>query len=315
MSSVFSIREACPFCDSSSDERIGTVLYHDTAEANRSLANIRGELFLCRECGVAYPSHVYDIVAFASLYEESFKKLNYFNDSFLQNCRLALLKGILATPYMDSLRARFLDFSTLRAFQTPILLKRTKGIDILDIGCGFGEFSSIYSKMNNRVVATEVIQSLVQIVKDLGIDCRFGELEGIDFEEATFDTILLRASYYRTRRPKETMRKLRDLLRSDGEIALLDPCPGREGACYFFEKQFPQGQFYITDRDTYFGMLEERFGMRAAFSRQIYGRPIAPLRQIRLLGNIFGFCELVSANLFRYKPYMLSYNLVKRDVE
>ena len=43
---------------------LAEVNYRDTAEANRDLADVRGALFRCEECGVAFPSHQYTPAAF-----------------------------------------------------------------------------------------------------------------------------------------------------------------------------------------------------------------------------------------------------------
>ena len=56
-------------------------------------------------------------------------------------------------------------------------------------------------------------------------------------------------------------------------------------------------------------MLRERFGLECREARQIHGRPSAPLREVRFLGNILGLLQLLVANLRRNRPYVLSYNL------
>lgn len=56
-------------------------------------------------------------------------------------------------------------------------------------------------------------------------------------------------------------------------------------------------------------MLYDKFNFKMCDYKLIYGRPRTPLKSIKLLGNIVGLFELLAANLFKYKPYMLSYNL------
>ena len=56
-------------------------------------------------------------------------------------------------------------------------------------------------------------------------------------------------------------------------------------------------------------MLHEKFGLRLTQPRAIYGRPGAPLKKVRMLGNIVGLGELMWNNATRRKPYMLSYLL------
>ena len=102
---------------------------------------------------------------------------------------------------------------------------------------------------------------------------------------------------------------MKQALAQGGELTLVDPCPQLEGVEYFFRKQFPQGQFYILDVGRYLGMLKERFQLRCAASRIIRGRPAAPLKSVRFLGNLLGLAELLKANLLANKPYVLSYAL------
>ncbi len=302
-------RAGCPFCHEPSNHVLAGVHYHDTAEANRELPNIFGELYHCLECGVAYPSHLYNIDAFPKLYQKTFRDLKYFDDSFVQVLRKKYIKEILRNYHKNFSLSRFLDAISLHVFQVPNVSRKPNNLKILDVGCGFGEFLSIYEKLGNNVVGTEIFPDLASKLTDYGYNCHCGELENINFNGLKFDVIILRAVFYRTRDPHTTLSTLKSLLTSNGEIVMVDPCPGKDGAEYFFKKQFPQGQFYVVDKDKYKRMLYEKFNLKLGDSKLIYGRPKAPLKTIELLGNILGLLELLAANLFRYKPYMLSYNL------
>ncbi len=58
-------------------------------------------------------------------------------------------------------------------------------------------------------------------------------------------------------------------------------------------------------------MLKTKFQLCCQHSEQIYGRPSAPLKKVRVLGNIQGVLELAWANLIKSKPYVLRYTLKK----
>ena len=73
--------------------------------------------------------------------------------------------------------------------------------------------------------------------------------------------------------------------------------------------QFPQGQYYIIDRDRYRSMLRERFGLAMEHERLIYGRPESHLKNVGLLGTLFEFGEMIVNNLLRRKPFVLAYSL------
>ncbi len=297
---MFVPTRGCPFCRSAG-KPISTVGYHDTAEANRSLPDVSGTLYECGGCGIAYSSHSYSIDALPLLYSKSFTDLAYFDQSPLQRLRKRFIKGVLAGH-------RVLDDLSMHVLQIP-LVRRSSGLKILDVGCGFGEFMEIFRALGNRVTGTELMPELVELGRQRGNDVRFGELEDLKFEEP-FDLILFRAVLYRTRDPRRTLEFAKGLLAEGGEISLLDPAP--LGSDYFFKKQFPQGHFYIMNPLRYLRMLEG-MGLRCLESQQIFGRPRAPLGKVRFFGNLAGLAELLAANLLRAKPYVLNYRLARTD--
>jgi SAM-dependent methyltransferase len=308
--SCFAENKGCPFCHRPSTKVLFTVHYRETAEANADIPDIEGRLFECEQCGIAYPSHQYDIGAFPKLYQKTFDDLDFLDASAAQKLRKRYLKAILKGQHRSWSVSRFLDHLSLHSLQPPHLTKKPLGLKMLDVGAGFGEFLSIYRDLGNNVVGTEILPQLVERLQKRGFDCRPGELESIDFNGDRFDAIVFRAVFYRTRQPEVTLKTAQRLLANGGEIICVDPAPGRDGAEYFLRKQFPQGQFYIVEPDRYLAMVEERFGLRCVSRQLIYGRPAVALKPVRsTLGNVIGLGELMAANLFRYRPYMLSYAL------
>lgn len=305
----FVARDGCPFCGRAGRTVLDEVRYHETAEANPALPDVRGRLYDCPTCGIAHPSHVYSVASFRRFYDKAFTDLDYLDHSRLQAIRMAWMRRILAGPVGALSLASMLDRLSLRALQVPRMQRRPAGLRILDVGCGFGEFMRLWRDLGGEVVGTEVIPAFVQRMRAAGLTCLLGELEDLDFAGRRFDVVNLRAVFYRTRRPARTLEVAAGLLADGGEILLLDPCPGPEGVSYFFRKQFPQGQFYILDRQRFLKMLQGRFGLRCTRSQLIYGRPTAPLKRVRLAGNLLGLGELMLANLLRRKAYMLRYNL------
>lgn len=303
----FDERRGCPWCDRPGSDVLATLRYRDTAEANRTLPDIEGKLWACGECGVAFPSHSYEPAAFHLLYAKTWKDLDLFDRTVMQTVRKRWIRRVLR--HRDGVVATALDALSAHALQIPLVTRRPHGLRVLDVGCGFGEWMETFQALGATVVGTEIVPAFVERLRPRGFDVRLGELESLDFDGATFDVALLRAVFYRTRDPGATLEKIRSVLARGGEIALLDPCPGRDGVEYFFRKQFPQGQFYILDPDRYLAMLESRFRLRCTRRRLIYGRPTAPLSPVGYLGNVYGLAELMAANLLHRKPYMLNYNL------
>ncbi len=308
--SCFAENKGCPFCHRPSAKVLFRVNYRETAEASGEIPDIEGTLFECEHCGVAFPSHQYDIGAFPKLYQKTFDDLDFLDNSAVQKLRKSYLKAILSGQHRSWSASRLLDHLSLHVLQPPHLTKKPSGLRMLDVGAGFGEFLSIYRDLGNDVVGTEILPQLVERLQKRGFDCRPGELETIKFDGDRFDAIIFRAVFYRTRQPEVTLNTAKRLLARGGEIVCVDPAPGRAGSEYFLRKQFPQGQFYILEPRRYLEMIEERFGLRCVSSQLIYGRPAVALKPVRsTLGNVVGLGQLLSANLFRYRPYMLSYAL------
>lgn len=308
-SRFFFERTGCPFCGTQSSTVLSHIRYHETAEANKMLPDISGMLYACEPCGVAYSSHGCHLHAFPDFYSKALGDLTYFDESFLQLMRRRYLKEILRNRHKPSSLSRFLDAASLYVFQVPLVMREMRKQKILDVGCGFGEFMEAYRDMGNAVTGTEVIPALVQRLTQKRLDCELGEIEELSLEKHAFDVIIARAVFYRTRHPAATLNLFKELLAEGGELAFVDPYPTREGVEYFFKKQFPQGHFYILDHQRYLAMLKEKFGLSCVAMRQVYGRPGAPLKKVRLWGNVVGLFELFCANLFKRKPYVMGYTL------
>lgn len=302
-------RKACPFCARESKKVLSCVRYHETAESNKIIPDVEGKLYECEDCGVAYASHGARVDAFPVFYKKSLDDLGYLDESILQLCRKYYMKAILKNGYKSFSVSRFLDALSLHIFQVPLVTRNPRGLKMLDVGCGFGEFVSIYQELGSDVLGTEIVLELVSRLKNRGLSCLFGQLEDIPFNGMRFDVILSRAVFYRTVNPFKTMLRFKELLLPGGEIALVDPYPGVNGAEFFFKKQFPQGHFYILNHEKYFRVLREQFNMECAASRLIYGQPRSPLNKARFAGFVIGLLKLLYANVLKRKPYVLIYTL------
>lgn len=306
----FAQRDACPFCGKVSSSVLAEVDYHDTVEAALSLPNVCGALFECPGCGVAYCSHVYPMERFEALYAANLATLEHFRASLLRRARHLMLREILRIRHRRLSLSSLLDLACLRALLVPSFTLRARGLRVLDVGCGFGEFSQAFRELGNDVVATEILPSYVELMRGQGFECHLSELESIEFDERRFDLIFMRGVFYRMRDPSRTLERARLLLREGGEIATVDPCPGPEGVEYFLRLHFPQGQFYITDCDRYRRMLETRFGLTMVRERVIYGRPRAhQVGTQSSFGNMVEFAELLLSNALRRNPHVLRYTL------
>jgi len=306
---VFPERPGCPFCGDADGERLAEIDYHDTAEAHRELPNVRGVLRACADCGVAHPSRSYDLACLVDLYQKNLSKLDLFHRSALQDLRQALLRAVVRGRPQPLSPGALLDALSLRALLVPPWTRSPAGRAVLDVGCGYGDCARIFRDLGASVVCTEVVPALVDRLEADGSECHLEELEKLDLGGRRFDLIFRRGVLYRSRDPAAALEALRRLLAPGGEVACLDPGADREAAAdYFFRRQFPQGQFYLIDRERYAAMLRRRFGLELSAARQIYGRP-APLPREGVLGNLEEFGRILSGNLLRRRPYVLAYTL------
>lgn len=231
------------------------------------------------------------------LYAKSLSDLTAFDDSVLQQVRRAALATLIKWQKADPIST---------SLQIP--LHNSIPRNILDVGCGFGEFSLAYRRLGSEVTGTEVVPTLLERVQASGVSCHLGDLTQLELP-TRFDMILFRAVLYRNQNPIETLNVAKGLLAKGGTISLVDPSVDEAGVRYFAFKQFPQGRFYILDFSAYSRMLAHRFGLTTIKFRQYYGRPKAPLKKVRLWGNINGFGELAWNNLTHRKPYTAAYLL------
>jgi SAM-dependent methyltransferase len=180
---------------------------------------------------------------------------------------------------------------------------------VLDVGAGFGDFSEAFRALGDTVETTEVVPHLVDYLQHLGFRSHLGELERVSLDGPEFDLIFMRGTLYRTRDPAATLEVAKGLLAPGGAIACLDAGADEDAARYWFRSQFPQGQFYVIDRERYRAMLRERFGLGMEQDRMIYGRPETHLKSARLWATALEFGEMFLNNLLRRKPFVLAYSL------
>jgi SAM-dependent methyltransferase len=302
-------RRGCPFCERVSGDVLSAVRYQETQGANPDLPDVEGRLFACGECGVAYSSHIYALESFPALYHKDVASQDSFHRSLVHRVRARIVREILRSRGRAGSASELLDALFLRALLVPPFRQAPRGLRVLDVGCGYGDFTEAFRALGSEPEATEVLPKLVARLRAQGLACRYGELEHLDFGERRFDLVFLRGTLYRTRDPAAALTAARRLLAAGGELASVDPCPGRDGVEYFFRMQFPQGQFYVVDLPRYRAMLAARFGFRMEFARQIYGRPRTHLKAPGTLGIAIEFAELALNNLLHRRPHVLAYTL------
>lgn len=118
-------------------------------------------------------------------------------------------------------QARFYNKWTLRKFE-----KYLKG-EILEIGCGIGNFTLTLSKYGN-VTAIDIDQKLIKQLtdkKNVEINAGFGDIEKGEyfFKERFFDTIVCINVLEHIKNDTRALKNIFKLLKKDGNLILLVP--------------------------------------------------------------------------------------------
>jgi len=102
------------------------------------------------------------------------------------------------------------------------ILERAKGKRLLDIGCGTGEFLTVAERSGFRPVGLEPSKTAFAIARKAHPVLR-GELATAGFEADSFDVVTLWSVLEHVPEPSAFLRRIRDLLRQNGILALRVP--------------------------------------------------------------------------------------------
>jgi|APSaa5957512622_1039677.scaffolds.fasta_scaffold08918_5 2-polyprenyl-3-methyl-5-hydroxy-6-metoxy-1,4-benzoquinol methylase len=96
-----------------------------------------------------------------------------------------------------------------------------KTSSILDVGCGTGYFISAASRKNISAIGIDLSQNAVDYGKKKGLNLIQGDLLNIScLENKSFDTITFWASIEHLLKPRETLQKAYELLKTKGQIII-----------------------------------------------------------------------------------------------
>lgn len=106
------------------------------------------------------------------------------------------------------------------------LFKAKRGMHILDVGCGTGNFSIKLAQIGCRVTAVDVSENMLQIartkVKQKHLDISFHKMDAYDlqFAENNFDGVLSMAAFEFIDRPKCVLQEMMRVVKNDGQIVV-----------------------------------------------------------------------------------------------
>jgi SAM-dependent methyltransferase len=133
-----------------------------------------------------------------------------------------------------------IDFSSGRGARFPALRKAfhfisgdvdprdfigaTKGMRVLDFGCGYAGYLSDFHARGVRISGAEIAGSLVDACNANGLDVRkVDDINRIPFEDCEFDIVYLMQVFEHLRDPIGFMRELNRILKPDGKVYIALP--------------------------------------------------------------------------------------------
>ncbi|HXT84036.1 MAG TPA: class I SAM-dependent methyltransferase [Verrucomicrobiae bacterium] len=166
------------------------------------------------------------------------KKFNYYR---CNNCDVTFLSGIAIdktyyqtyysfpesennVPKFKKIENKFAEYSN--NFKKGIIeqfVNNKKKIDLLDIGCGTGNFIASLDKSKYNAVGIERDKTEYQIAKEKNITVYCSDILRQNFEDRKFDVITLWHVVEHIPEPHKLLKKIRKLLKKDGIVILTTP--------------------------------------------------------------------------------------------
>lgn len=106
------------------------------------------------------------------------------------------------------------------------LFKVKKGMKILDIGCGTGNFSIKLAKMGCKVVGIDISEEMLNIAEekakkeDLDIEFYNMDVYDLKFEKETFDGVFSMAAFEFIKKPEPALEEIFRVVKKDGHVLI-----------------------------------------------------------------------------------------------
>jgi ubiquinone biosynthesis O-methyltransferase len=122
------------------------------------------------------------------------------------------------------------------------LFKLEKGMTVLDIGCGTGNFSIKLAKAGCKVIGIDISEEMLSIAKEKakqkGLDIEFYNMDiyKLNFENEYFDAVFSMAAFEFIKEPEKALNEIFRVVKKGGEILI--------GT---INKESSWGELYLTE--------------------------------------------------------------------
>ena len=105
------------------------------------------------------------------------------------------------------------------------LLKPEKGMKILDVGCGTGNFSIKLAEMGCKVVSIDISEEMLNTARSKvreGLDIEFNLMDAYDikFDDEEFDGVISMAAFEFIYEPQKTYKEMYRVLKKGGNLLI-----------------------------------------------------------------------------------------------
>lgn len=106
------------------------------------------------------------------------------------------------------------------------LFKAKKGMKVLDVGCGTGNFSIKLAKMGCEVVGIDVSEEMLKVAeakaREEGLNIKFYKMDAhqMEFEDNTFDGVLSVTAFEFLKEPEKAIEEIFRVLKPNGQLLI-----------------------------------------------------------------------------------------------
>jgi SAM-dependent methyltransferase len=149
----------------------------------------------------------------------TFKRIVRLNNETVQR----LQDGVYTESYLGNRLGQRRVIRMMNADRLRMLQKYVRAGNLLEVGCGSGDFLALAQKNGFTALGVDTSQLLARLARERGMDVRCGRLEEIDLPERHFDVACLFHVLEHMEEPGQFLSTVRGLLKARGLLFIVTP--------------------------------------------------------------------------------------------